>query len=94
MVKNQICYRAKNGINCKLHKLDGWNLIFVRKFKYALLGSRFSEWILTRLRYIKLNVEERLFFIGILRDLLNLVEYKQGKENKATIASNIMYIVS
>jgi exportin-1 len=37
--------------------------------------------------------DERTFFIKFLKNLLKLVEMKKGKEAKATIASNIMYIV-
>lgn len=37
--------------------------------------------------------DERNFFIKFLKNLLKLVEQKKGKEAKATIASNIMYIV-
>ena len=37
--------------------------------------------------------EERSFFIKILKNLLHLVENKKGKESKATIAANIMYLV-
>lgn len=38
------------------------------------------------------EIEER-FLVSIIRDLLGLVEMKRGKDNKAIIASNIMYIV-
>eukprot|EP00727_Mastigamoeba_balamuthi_P006331 m51a1_g2318 putative exportin-1 (1057) ;mRNA; f:487141-490960 len=36
---------------------------------------------------------EKRFLVGVIRDLLSLVEQKRGKDNKAVIASNIMYIV-
>ena len=35
-------------------------------------------------------VEVKLYFV---KDLLGLCEQKKGKDNKAIIASNIMYIV-
>ena len=38
------------------------------------------------------EIEER-FLVSIIRDLLGLVEMKRGKDNKAVIASNIMYSV-
>jgi hypothetical protein len=38
-------------------------------------------------------IEERRFFIKTLKDLLNLVDIKKEKEAKATLASNIMYMV-
>ena len=36
---------------------------------------------------------ERTFFITVLRELLEMCASAQGKENKAVIASNIMYVV-
>ena len=36
---------------------------------------------------------ERKFVVVVIRDLLGLVEVKRGKDNKAAIAGNIMYVV-
>eukprot|EP01119_Soliformovum_irregulare_P015808 TRINITY_DN4509_c0_g1_i3.p1 TRINITY_DN4509_c0_g1~~TRINITY_DN4509_c0_g1_i3.p1 ORF type:complete len:760 (-),score=233.57 TRINITY_DN4509_c0_g1_i3:964-3243(-) len=36
---------------------------------------------------------EKRFLVTVIKDLLGLVEMKRGKDNKAVIASNIMYIV-
>ena len=36
---------------------------------------------------------EKRFLVTIIRDLLGLTEMKRGKDNKAVVASNIMYIV-
>ncbi|OZJ05121.1 Exportin-1 [Bifiguratus adelaidae] len=36
---------------------------------------------------------EKRFLVTVIKDLLNLVEMKRGKDNKAVVASNIMYIV-
>lgn len=36
---------------------------------------------------------EKRFLVTVLKDLLGLTEMKRGKDNKAVIASNIMYIV-
>lgn len=36
---------------------------------------------------------EKRFLVNIIRDLLGLTQMKQGKDNKAVVASNIMYIV-
>jgi exportin-1 len=36
---------------------------------------------------------EKRFLVTVVRDLLSLCEAKQGKDNKAVIASNIMYVV-
>jgi exportin-1 len=39
------------------------------------------------------ETEERKFLIKFLRDLLKLSEAVTGKENKAVVASNVMYVV-
>ena len=37
--------------------------------------------------------QENRFLVNVIRDLLNLCEITRGKDNKAVIASNIMYVV-
>mmetsp|Transcript_3614 Transcript_3614/g.7085 ORF Transcript_3614/g.7085 Transcript_3614/m.7085 type:complete len:1087 (-) Transcript_3614:57-3317(-) len=37
--------------------------------------------------------EEKRFLVTVIKDLLGLCENKRGKDNKAVIASNIMYVV-
>eukprot|EP00970_Alexandrium_tamarense_P000601 scaffold69_cov198-Alexandrium_tamarense.AAC.41 len=37
--------------------------------------------------------EEKRFLVTVIKDLLGLCEYKRGKDNKAVVASNIMYVV-
>merc|ERR1719229_1882060 len=37
--------------------------------------------------------DEKRFLVNVIRDLLSLCEMKRGKENKAVVASNIMYVV-
>ncbi|CAK8692305.1 exportin-1-like [Clavelina lepadiformis] len=37
--------------------------------------------------------DEKRFLVTVIRDLLGLCEQKRGKDNKAIIASNIMYVV-
>lgn len=37
--------------------------------------------------------EERKFLVTVIKDLLHLCEIKRGKDNKAVVASNIMYVV-
>ena len=37
--------------------------------------------------------DEKRFLVTVIKDLLGLCENKRGKDNKAVIASNIMYIV-
>ncbi|CAM9019609.1 unnamed protein product [Wickerhamomyces anomalus] len=36
---------------------------------------------------------EKRFLVSVIKDLLALTEMKRGKDNKAVVASNIMYIV-
>jgi exportin-1 len=36
---------------------------------------------------------EKRFLVTVIKDLLGLTEQKRGKDNKAVVASNIMYIV-
>jgi hypothetical protein len=36
---------------------------------------------------------EKSFLVRVIKDLLNLCEQKKGKDHKAVIASNIMYVV-
>merc|ERR1712226_1486491 len=37
--------------------------------------------------------DEKRFLVVVIKDLLGLCEMKRGKDNKAIIASNIMYVV-
>ncbi|PAA93891.1 hypothetical protein BOX15_Mlig011488g1, partial [Macrostomum lignano] len=37
--------------------------------------------------------DERRFIVVVIRELLGLCEHKQGKDNKAIVAANIMYVV-
>ena len=37
--------------------------------------------------------EEKRFLVTVIKDLLGLCEHKKGKDNKAVVASNIMYVV-
>ena len=36
---------------------------------------------------------EKRFLVHVIKDLLTLCEGKRGKENKAVVATNIMYVV-
>ena len=36
---------------------------------------------------------EKKFVVRVIKDLLSLCESKRGKDNKAVVASNIMYVV-
>ena len=60
-------------------------------FSFDTLNS--LSWIVGSLCGSIQDREERSFFISTLRTLLQLCEVKKGKENKAVIASCIMYVV-
>ena len=40
-----------------------------------------------------LEEQENRFLVTVIRDLLNLCEITRGKDNKAVIASNIMWVL-
>jgi hypothetical protein len=37
--------------------------------------------------------DEKRFLVTVIKELLHLCEYKKGKDHKAIIAANIMYVV-
>ncbi|XP_062113984.1 protein EXPORTIN 1A-like [Humulus lupulus] len=39
------------------------------------------------------DLDENIFLVMVIRDLLNLCKITKGKDNKVVIASNIMYVV-
>ena len=74
------------------------------KPKHALLGHRLhlggDEYVtITPLvtcsyqRYRTDEETEKRFLVTVIKDLLGLCEIKRGKDNKAVVASDIMYIV-
>ena len=52
-----------------------------------------SEFKLVRLNIFADEDVEKRFLVTVIKDLLGLTEMKRGKDNKAVVASNIMYIV-
>lgn len=74
--------------------------IMTTRLSSQLDGSEWSWQILNRLCWAigsisgAMNEErERVFLIIVIKDLLTLVEKRRGKDNKAVVASNIMYTV-
>ncbi|TBU06910.1 exportin 1 [Hamiltosporidium magnivora] len=73
---------------------------FIKKLDKQLDGS---EWEIKKLNKICWSIgcvsesfskdEESLFFVDVLKNLLALCEMKVSKDDKAVIASNIMYLV-
>ena len=84
-----------------LTTLDPWD---TRNIMIKLMAKQLdrSEWSWTNCSHLSwavgaiagsMNIEdEKDLFVHILRDLLSLCSDMQGKENRAVIASNIMYV--
>lgn len=73
-------------MSIKLEKqMDGseWSWDNINKLCWAVgsISGAFSE------------ESEKRFLVMVIKDLLTLVEMKRGKDNKAVVASNIMYVV-
>ena len=58
----------------------------------SMLPIVLSDWTAPHSHYIDEETEKR-FLVTVIKDLLGLVEIKRGKDNKAVVASDIMYIV-
>lgn len=74
--------------------------IMTEKLSRQFDGSEWSWTNLNRLCWAigsisgAMNEEaEKRFLVNVIRDLLGLCEMKRGKDNKAIIAANIMYVV-
>ncbi|XP_019420983.1 PREDICTED: protein EXPORTIN 1A-like isoform X1 [Lupinus angustifolius] len=50
-------------------------------------------WAIGSISGSMMEEQENRFLVMVIRDLLNLCEITRGKDNKAVIASNIMYVV-
>ncbi|VDP06326.1 unnamed protein product [Soboliphyme baturini] len=50
-------------------------------------------WAIGSISGALMEEDEKQFLVMVIRDLLGLCEQKRGKDNKAVIASNIMYVV-
>ncbi|KAL8160536.1 hypothetical protein V2J09_002073 [Rumex salicifolius] len=72
----------------------------LRKLSKQLNGEDWSWnnlntlcWAIGSISGSMLEEQENRFLVMVIRDLLNLCEITKGKDNKAVIASNIMYVV-
>ncbi|XP_062104078.1 protein EXPORTIN 1A-like isoform X1 [Humulus lupulus] len=50
-------------------------------------------WAIGSISGSMMEEQDNRFLVMVIRDLLNLCEITKGKDNKAVIASNIMYVV-
>lgn len=79
---------------------DNTEAIMTEKLGRQFDGSEWNWASLNRLCWAigsisgAMNEEvEKRFLVNVIRDLLGLCEMKRGKDNKAVVASNIMYVV-
>ncbi len=74
--------------------------IMLEKLSHQVSGQEYSWhslntlcWAIGSISGAMTEDEEKRFLVTVIRDLLNLCEMKRGKDNKAVVASNIMYVV-
>ncbi|KAM3173818.1 Exportin-1 [Hymenolepis weldensis] len=74
--------------------------IMLQKLKNQVNGTEWSRanlnslcWAIGSISGSMMEDNERSFLVVVIRDLLGLCEHKRGKDNKAIVASNIMYVV-
>ncbi|KAJ4454688.1 putative Protein EXPORTIN 1A [Paratrimastix pyriformis] len=75
--------------------------ILVQKLARIVDGSEYSftavntlSWSVGAIAGTMNEDDERRFVVDVVRELLGLCENRQGKDNKAVIASNIMFVVA
>lgn len=74
--------------------------IMTEKLNKQVIGTEFSWknlntlcWAIGSISGAFYEEDEKRFLVAVIKDLLGLCEQKKGKDNKAIIASNIMYVV-
>lgn len=74
--------------------------IMIQKLQNQVNGSEWSWSNLSTLSWAIGSIsgamdvkDEKRFLVTVIKDLLGLCEMKRGKQNKAVVASNIMYVV-
>ena len=74
--------------------------ILTEKLQKQVDGSEWSWqnintlcWAIGSISMAMSEETEKRFLVTVIRELLGLTEAKRGKDNKAVVASNIMYIV-
>ncbi|VEL14535.1 unnamed protein product [Protopolystoma xenopodis] len=74
--------------------------VMIEKLQCQVDGSEWSWhnlnticWAIGSISGAMQEDDERSFLVVVIRDLLGLCELKRGKDNKAIVASNIMYVV-
>jgi exportin-1 len=72
-----------------LKKLD----VQLRPMQFSWTGLNTLCWAIGSISGAMGEIEEKRFLVTVIKDLLKLCEDIRGKDNKAVVASNIMYIV-
>ncbi|CAF1151407.1 unnamed protein product [Adineta steineri] len=74
--------------------------IMTEKLANQINGSEWSWknlntlcWAIGSISGAMVEDDEKRFLVTVIKELLGLVEQKRGKDNKAIVASNIMYVV-
>lgn len=79
---------------------DDTETIMLQKLELQVTGGQFTWnglntlcWAMGSISGAMSEMDEKRFLVSIIKDLLKLCEEQRGKDNKAVVASNIMYIV-
>ncbi|ODQ63898.1 hypothetical protein NADFUDRAFT_52886 [Nadsonia fulvescens var. elongata DSM 6958] len=95
-------YKSMREVLVYLTHLDvvDTEVIMISKLSKQIDGSEWSWnnintlcWAIGSISGAMNEEMEKRFLVSVIKDLLGLTEQKRGKDNKAVVASNIMYIV-
>jgi len=97
-----VLYKSMRELLVYLTHLDVQDMenILTDKLQRQVDGSEWSWqnlntlcWAIGSISGVMSEETEKRFLVTVIRELLGLTEAKRGKDNKAVVASNIMYIV-
>lgn len=97
-----VLYKSMRELLVFLTHLDVFDteVILTEKLAKQMDGSEWSWnnlntlcWAIGSISGVMNEDVEKRFLVTVIKDLLGLTEMKRGKDNKAVVASNIMYIV-
>lgn len=75
------------------HKYSMFNFASLCMYSFCVLCLKQLCWAIGSISGAMHEEDEKRFLVTVIKDLLGLCEQKKGKDNKAIIASNIMYVV-